>query len=212
MLVSRVPEPPPPDETPVEVVFQQREQTPPPAEVPTALLPPPPEKVADTPAALPVPEPVMTPEPPPQLPTLPKPKPKRLPNPPREKVPLTTPPVTKTPTAPPTVAPLPTMSSLVATVPIADSSWQTDVFRWISSRKTYPDEALRRGEEGRVAIRFTVDRSGRVLEAAIVGSSGSALLDRAALALLRQASLPPFPAAMAQAPITITTALRYSLR
>jgi len=104
------------------------------------------------------------------------------------------------------------LPSPVAAAPVVDPSWQAAVFGWISSRKSYPDEARRRGEEGRVAIRFTVDRSGRVLDAAIIGTSGSELLDQAALALLREASLPPFPAAMARARITITTALRYSLR
>jgi protein TonB len=86
------------------------------------------------------------------------------------------------------------------------------VFSWIASRKVYPEEACRLGEEGHVAIRFTVDRSGRVLEAAVVSASGSRQLDEAALALLRQGPLPAFPAAMAQSRITITTTLRYSLR
>jgi protein TonB len=96
--------------------------------------------------------------------------------------------------------------------PVVDPSWQASVFGWLASRKTYPEEARRRGEEGRVAIRFTIDRSGRVLDAAIVSASGSQRLDEAALALLQRASLPPFPAAMAQARITITTTMRYSLR
>ena len=60
--------------------------------------------------------------------------------------------------------------------PVVDPSWQASVFGWLASRKTYPEEAHQRGEEGRVAIRFTIDRSGRVLDAAIVaplGRSGS---------------------------------------
>jgi protein TonB len=83
---------------------------------------------------------------------------------------------------------------------------------WLAARKTYPEEARRRGEEGHVSIRFTVDRSGRVMEAAIVTPSGSALLDEAALNLLRLAVLPAFPADMTQERITITTTVRYSLR
>jgi hypothetical protein len=38
------------------------------------------------------------------------------------------------------------------------------------------------------------------------------LLDDAALGLLRQATLPAFPADMARPTISITTTLRYSLR
>jgi protein TonB len=105
------------------------------------------------------------------------------------------------------------MSAPVASVaPVVDPGWQASVFGWLASRKTYPDEARRRGEEGRVAIRFTVDRSGRVLDTAIVSPSGSALLDEAAMTLLRGAAMPAFPASMTQARITITTTLRYSLR
>ena len=106
------------------------------------------------------------------------------------------------------MAPAPTASA----TPVVDPAWQASVFGWLASRKIYPDEARRRGEEGRVAVRFTVDRSGRVVEAAIVSASGSALLDEAALGLLRQAVLPAFPADMNQARITITTTMRYSLR
>jgi protein TonB len=96
--------------------------------------------------------------------------------------------------------------------PVVDPGWEAAVSRWLASRKTYPEEARRRGEEGSVAVRFTVDRSGRVVEAAVVAASGSPLLDEAALDLLRQAAFPAFPADMTQARITITTTVRYSLR
>jgi TonB family protein len=82
----------------------------------------------------------------------------------------------------------------------------------VASRKTYPEEARRCGEEDRIVIRFTVDRGGRVQGAAIVGTSGSERLDATALKLLRHASLPAFPVSMAQARIVITTTMRYSLR
>ena len=61
-------------------------------------------------------------------------------------------------------------------------------------------------------IRFTIDRSGRVVDVNLVGTSGSALLDTAAMALLKGASFPPFPPLMPQERITITTAVRYTLR
>jgi protein TonB len=93
-----------------------------------------------------------------------------------------------------------------------DPSWQAALFGWLASRETYPEDARRRGEQGVVAIRFTVDRFGRVLEKAVVGGSGAPRLDEAALALLQQGTLPAFPAAMTQPKVTITTAIRYSLR
>jgi protein TonB len=93
-----------------------------------------------------------------------------------------------------------------------DPRWQAEVAGWLTARKIYPEEARRRGEEGRVAVRFTVDRTGRVVEAAIVSPSGSALLDEAAIGLLRQAVFPAFPPNMPQPRVTITTTMRYSLR
>ena len=42
-----------------------------------------------------------------------------------------------------------------------------------------------------VRVRFTVEPSGKVLDVSVVQSSGSARLDAAALALLRNAAVPP---------------------
>lgn len=81
---------------------------------------------------------------------------------------------------------------------------------WLQSHRSYPDEARRRGEEGRVVIRFTVNRDGRVLDVALVSSSGSELLDEAARAMFR-ARLPAFPAGMAQDQITVTVPIRFTL-
>lgn len=93
-----------------------------------------------------------------------------------------------------------------------DPRWVAAVSQWLASRKSYPEAARERGEEGNVEVRFTVERSGRVVAAAIVRPSGSALLDEAALGLLRQAAFPAFPEDMAQDRVTITTTVRYSLR
>ena len=93
-----------------------------------------------------------------------------------------------------------------------DPGWLRAVSGYIASGRDYPEEARRRGEEGRVTLRFTVERSGRVTEASVAASSGSAALDAAALTLLRRAALPPFPSGMTQARITITSPVRYTLR
>jgi len=115
------------------------------------------------------------------------------------------------PAAPATTA-APAPAPVASVGPVVDRAWQAAVSGWLSARKTYPEAARQRGEEGAVALRFTVDRSGRVVNAAIVRASGSTLLDEAALGLLRQAVLPAFPSDMTQASITITTTMRYSLR
>jgi protein TonB len=116
------------------------------------------------------------------------------------------------PQAAPSPAPPSAATPVAPAPPSVDPRWQAAVSGWLAARKTYPEEARRRGEQGRVAIRFTVDRSGRVVDAAIVTASGSTLLDDAALSLLRQATLPAFPPAMTQDRITITTTMRYTLQ
>ena len=65
--------------------------------------------------------------------------------------------------------------------------------------------------EGSVVLRFTADRSGRVLNVVLVRSAGSSILDAAAESLMRHATLPPFTSGMAQETVTVTVQLRYSL-
>jgi protein TonB len=195
VMVTRPIAPVPSEDVTAEVMFEQPEE-PRPSPVPAAETPPQQPPVAEAP-----PEPVS----PPVVETQVAPKP-----PPR--------PVVKAPAEKPAAVasqPVQTAAPVAPTAIAAaavDPSWQLAVSNWLASRKSYPEEARRRGEEGRVAIRFTVDRSGRVVEAAIVGASGSERLDEAALGLLRQAELPAFPVAMTQARVTITTTMRYSLR
>jgi protein TonB len=61
--------------------------------------------------------------------------------------------------------------------------------------KRYPAMAQRRGEQGVVKLRFTLSRSGGVLNAQIEHGSGYADLDNEVLALVQRAQpLPPIPA------------------
>ena len=92
-----------------------------------------------------------------------------------------------------------------------DGGWIKAVGAWLATHKSYPEEARRRGEEGRLAVRFTVDRSGHVGAVDVVRSSGSAILDEAARTLLSNAVLPPLPAAMTQSSITVTVQIHYAL-
>jgi len=83
---------------------------------------------------------------------------------------------------------------------------------WLASHKVYPAEARRRGEQGNVTLRFTVEPSGQVVKVAVARGSGSPRLDAAAAAMLRGAILPPFDPAMRQVPVTATVQIRYALR
>ena len=89
--------------------------------------------------------------------------------------------------------------------------WQHLLADWLAAHKTYPEAARRRGIEGEVVLRFTVDRSGRVLDVEVVRGAGSPTLDTAAETMLRDAVLPPFTAAMAQDKATVTIQIRYAL-
>jgi periplasmic protein TonB len=80
---------------------------------------------------------------------------------------------------------------------------------WLQAHKTYPEAARRDGVEGRVVVRFVVDGGGEVQEVSILHSSGSALLDEAAIGLLRGAHLPRPPPAPGG--ISLTLPIRYSL-
>lgn len=97
-----------------------------------------------------------------------------------------------------------------AGAPIA-AAWQRSLADWLAEHKTYPEAARRTGTEGGVIVRFTVDRAGRVLDVQLVRSSGSAVLDTAAQAILRDATLPPFTTGMAQDRVTVTVQIRYTL-
>ena len=99
----------------------------------------------------------------------------------------------------------------LAPVAVVSPAWRQALAGWIAARKSYPLAARRRGTEGVVTLRFTVERSGQVVEVAVIRSSGSETLDDAALAMLRAAQVPAFPPEMTQARTTETVNLGYSL-
>jgi periplasmic protein TonB len=233
VMVVTPPLPPPPEEASIQLVFEQPapapaaqpEPPPPVAEAPPEPAPPPP--TPEQPPPQPVPPPPIPEQPPPQLvpPPPEPPPPKPAPSPPEPVRPLRPPPkppavrqppprpVERAPVAPPPqVGPETRPPAPAPSVAAMDRGWVAAVSAWLAAHRTYPELARERGDEGNVSVRFTVDRSGRVMEAAIVGSSGSALLDEAALEMLRHAAFAAFPADMTQAQVTITTSLRYSLR
>ncbi len=65
------------------------------------------------------------------------------------------------------------------------------VRRWVTRFRDYPDEAIKKREEGTVAIGFKFARDGTVLDAWVEKSSGFPMLDNAALKMIHDAS--PIP-------------------
>ncbi len=204
------PETPPPEATEPQ----------PPAPVEPDVQPPPPTPLE--PPSQPEPPPVLqAPEPPPPVQALPEqpppPPPPRAPvharpHPavrPTEKMP--SPPEAASPAREAAPAPSPSPPVAAQPVPVVDADWARSVSAWLEAHRTYPPEARRRGEQGRVTLRFTVDRTGRVDDVDVVKSSGSLRLDNAALDLLRAAALPLFAPAMTADRVTITLQIGYRL-
>jgi len=83
----------------------------------------------------------------------------------------------------------------------------------LRSRLRYPEQARSQGISGVATVRFSMDRSGRIISATIARSAGHPMLDNAALAAARPgSSLPAAPAALPQQQFTFTVPLRFNLR
>jgi periplasmic protein TonB len=91
------------------------------------------------------------------------------------------------------------------------SDWRSQVIGILERNKRYPPGAESNHEEGTAHLAFTIDRQGRVTSAHIAGSSGSAALDAETLALVHRVSIPPPPAEMAGAQISLVVSLRYNI-
>lgn len=113
-------------------------------------------------------------------------------------------PTTSAPIAPAPAAP-------AAVVPAIDDAWRDALARWLAAHKRYPEAARRRGDAGRARVHFVVTHDGRVTSVELLSGTGSPILDDALLSLLRGASLPPFPATMSQAEVSVTIQVRYAL-
>ncbi|GAB5467728.1 MAG: hypothetical protein Kilf2KO_07580 [Rhodospirillales bacterium] len=81
----------------------------------------------------------------------------------------------------------------------------------LNRHKRYPHSSRRRGEEGVVTLRFTVDPYGRVVEKRILRSSGHRRLDAEVIALLERASPLPHPPS-GGARLSLAVPIVFSLR
>ena len=198
------------------------------------LLAPPPQPAAETPPPTPEPPPVLATEPPPPEPPPPPaaiPKPEPPPPPPKPVVhkPVVKPPpprhpppqpVRETPPQPApqpapvqtaVVPPAPMVMPAPRPAPTVSPGYRSLLSAWLESHKRYPESARARGEEGRAVLRFRVDRSGRVLNYALAAGTGFADLDAAIDAMMRGATLPPFPGDMTASDVEVSVTVRFSL-
>jgi len=82
----------------------------------------------------------------------------------------------------------------------------------LAKAKFYPTLAQRRGMEGKVMVRFVIDRYGNIKSASIMESSGYAILDEAALEAVQSIGrFAPFPPEIPDPQWEITFAMVYQL-
>ncbi len=155
-----------------------------------------------------------TPTPNPDV-SMPRPNPKPEEKRPEDK-PVTQPieaaPMPTAPQAAPAPAPrvaAPTVGQTVAKpTRAAITSWERLLVAQLERHKRYPSQA--RGKVGEVQLEFTVDRTGNVLTSRVVHSSGSEVLDAAALALVKNAApLPIPPAGLPEDLLSVILPIRY---
>ena len=211
VVFAPLPKPPEPSIQPPiqpETLPPQTEPLPPPADEPVAAIEPPPPA-----PEVPVPVVATPPPPTPRKPlVMPPPKPAHHHLEQAESSPT---PASSQPTPAPIAAPQTAYAPTPVPAPVPSSEvspgYRALLSAWLESHKHYPDSARQRGEEGRAVLRFTVDRSGRVLDFAVAQSSGYPDLDSSIEQMMRGALLPPFPASMAQQRIDVSVTIRFSL-
>jgi protein TonB len=86
------------------------------------------------------------------------------------------------------------------------ASWESELAAHIRRYATYAANGSK--ENGTVRVGVTIDRNGRLLSHRLAGSSGSAMLDSAAMSVIERAQpYPRFPPGMTQAQIALTIPL-----
>lgn len=91
--------------------------------------------------------------------------------------------------------------------------WQRDIVLRISKVRKYPPQARKERIEGEVRVRFTLDQYGAILSSEIETSSGSWVLDEAALAVFDEiGKLPTPPRYFEGERFTLLAPIRYSFR
>ncbi|VFU11008.1 TonB family protein (fragment) [Methylocella tundrae] len=87
-------------------------------------------------------------------------------------------------------------------------AWRSLVSAQLNRNKRYPPSA--QGASGAATISFSIDRSGRLVSASLVRSSGSSALDSEAVAIAHRASpFPPPPADVSGSRITLTVPVNF---
>ena len=89
------------------------------------------------------------------------------------------------------------------------AAWMGKLKQWWDQHSFYPGEASQTNEGGSVRVRIVIAADGQVTSIEVVQGSGSSVLDLAALAVFRNARLPPFPPGTPALPADVVVTLHY---
>jgi protein TonB len=89
------------------------------------------------------------------------------------------------------------------------AAWMGKLKQWWDQHSFYPKEASQTNEGGNVKVRIVIAADGQVTSIELVQGSGSGVLDTAALAVFRNAHLPPFPPGAPAQPANVVVTLHY---
>ena len=89
------------------------------------------------------------------------------------------------------------------------TAWMGKLKQWWDQHSFYPKEASQTNEGGNVKVHIIIAPDGQVTSIEVVQSSGLSVLDAAAVAVFRNAHLPPFPPGTPAQPADVVVTLHY---
>jgi protein TonB len=200
--------PPTPPVQQAEVPAPAPDVLPPPpvqqAEIPAPapdVLPPPPVQQAEIPP--PTPAPAALPVPPPPAPVVQAHPPRA---PPQRAAAARAP---GNPAGAPAHAPAGQNAAGGASAANNGAAWMGKLKQWWDQHSVYPKEASQTNEGGNVRVHIVIAADGQVTSIEVVQSSGLSVLDAAAVAVFRNAHLPPFPPGSPAQPADVVVTLHY---
>jgi TonB family protein len=89
------------------------------------------------------------------------------------------------------------------------TAWMGKLKQWWDQHSFYPKEASQTNEGGNVKVHIIIAPDGQITSIEVVQSSGLSVLDAAAVAVFRNAHLPPFPPGTPAQPAVVVVTLHY---
>ena len=89
------------------------------------------------------------------------------------------------------------------------AAWMGKLKQWWDQHSFYPKEASQTNEGGNVKVHIVIAPDGQVTSIEVVQGSGLSVLDAAAVAVFRNAHLPPFPPGTPAQPADVVVTLHY---